>query len=104
MRRNVNIPGLEGYRIHTALEYAKQLHFLKVLLLLIASLDFINQLHPRKLINGVNFEQVGTNSTVLLGPKLGQSENIFTVMVLIPAGKFFEAIVILFAIGEALLF
>lgn len=41
---------------------------------------------------------------MLFGPKLSQPKNILTVMVLISAGQFFKAVIILFAIGKALLF
>ncbi len=101
--RNIGVSWLKAQSIHTALKYAKQLHFLKVLLLSTAGFDLVNQLDPWVLIYGVDFKKIGANTAVLFRPELSKPENIFTIVILIPASQFFKAIVILFAISEALL-
>jgi hypothetical protein len=67
---DIDIPWLVSQSVDAALQYTIKLDFLKVFFLLIACLYFIYELDAWKLIDSINFKQIGTDSIVLFRPKL----------------------------------
>lgn len=102
MWRDINIR-LQAKSIHATLKDTEELDFFEVLHLFFAGVNLLDEFDLRVLINCEDFEEIGADAVVLLGPDLHHLQDVVTVAILVPLSKSFEAAIILVLIDEALL-